>query len=180
MAGINKVILIGNLGRDPELRYTKNNDPVASLSVATTRNVKKDEEWIEETEWHRVTVWGQQAEYVNKYAPKGRQVYVEGRLHTRKYEDKDGTTKYSTDIIAETVQLLGPRVESGGDAPAQEQRGKQQNSGGGQQRQQGGGRQQTNARSGGGGGSKSGGKRPADDGGHESYIPDPADDDIPF
>lgn len=107
MSGVNKVILVGNLGRDPELRYTQNGKPVCQLNVATTRQWGKGDDRKEETEWHRVTVWDKAAEACNKFLEKGRQVYVEGRLQTRKYEDKEGVTKYATDIIAETVQFLG-------------------------------------------------------------------------
>ena len=92
MSGVNKVILIGNLGRDPELRYTQSGTPVASLNIATTRKWrnKQSNEMVEETEWHRVSVFGQSAEHCNNYLAKGRQVYVEGRLRTRSYDDKDG------------------------------------------------------------------------------------------
>lgn len=115
MAGINKVILIGNLGRDPEMRYTQGGTPVCQLSLATTRSyTNKSNERVEETEWHRVTVWSKQAEFCNQYLSKGRQVYVEGRLQTRSYEDKDGIKRYSTDIVADTVQFLGGRGDGGG------------------------------------------------------------------
>ena len=174
MAGINKVILIGNLGRDPELRYTQQNNAVATLSVATTRKVKRDEQWVEETEWHRVTLWGKDAENAQKYLAKGRQVYVEGRLQTRKYEDKDGVTKYQTDVVAETVQYLGGR---GGEAGA----------GGGDDMDQSnwGGQSQRGASRGGGSGGRGGQRRPADDGGQQGgFEPysqaDAAEDDIPF
>jgi single-strand DNA-binding protein len=116
MSGVNKVILIGNLGRDPELRYMQSGAPVASLSVATTRKWrnKQTNEMVEETEWHRVSVFGQSAEHCNNYLSKGRQVYVEGRLRTRSYDDKDGIKRYSTEIIADVVQFLGGRGEGGG------------------------------------------------------------------
>lgn len=100
---INKVIIVGNLGQDPELRYTAAGDPVANMSVATTFKTKENEY----TEWHRVTVWGQAAEACGKYLTKGRQVYVEGRLQTRKYEDKEGVTRYTTEIVANEVKFLG-------------------------------------------------------------------------
>lgn len=107
MSGVNKVILIGNLGRDPESREV-GDSTVCNFSIATTREWfdKKKNEKREETEWHRIAVWGKAAEACAKYLTKGRQVYVEGRLQTRKYE-KDGVEKYATDIIAETVQFLG-------------------------------------------------------------------------
>jgi len=114
--GVNKVILIGNLGRDPELRFTQNGTPVASLSVATTRKWrnKQTNELVEETEWHRVSVFGNQAEHCNNYLSKGRQVYVEGRLRTRSYDDKDGIKRYSTEVVADTVQFLGSRSDGAG------------------------------------------------------------------
>ncbi|HFE46397.1 MAG TPA: single-stranded DNA-binding protein, partial [Nannocystis exedens] len=105
--GINKAIVIGNLGRDPELRYTQGGQPVCRLAVATSRRYlnKRSNEMVEETEWHRITVWGKQAEHCNTYLTKGRQVYVEGRLKTSSYE-KEGQRHYSTEIIADNVQFL--------------------------------------------------------------------------
>ena len=113
--GVNKVILVGNLGADPEVRYTANGDAVSTISVATTRAYKKrdSEEWVEETEWHRVVVFGRSAEAVSQYLTKGRQVYVEGRLRTNKYEDKDGIERWSTEIVANDVQFLGGRGGEG-------------------------------------------------------------------
>ena len=104
MAGVNKSIIIGNLGRDPELRHTNGGKAVCNLAVATSYKPKDGEE---QTEWHRVTVWGNQAEDCGKFLEKGRQVYVEGRLQTRKYTDKQGVEKYATEIVAERVQFLG-------------------------------------------------------------------------
>lgn len=106
---VNKVILIGNLGRDPELRYLQSGSPVATLSIATTRKWrdKRSNQMQEETEWHRVSVFGSMAENCNNYLAKGRQVYVEGRLRTRSYEDRDGVKKYATEIIADQVKFLG-------------------------------------------------------------------------
>ena len=104
---VNKVILLGNLGRDPELRHGTSGVAVCSLNIATTRKWKdKAGKLVEETEWSRVTVFGAEGEACGKYLTKGRQVYVEARLQTRKYE-RDGETRYSTDIIAERVQFLG-------------------------------------------------------------------------
>lgn len=113
---VNKVILIGNLGRDPELRYTQGGGPVASLSVATTRKWrnKQSNEFVEETEWHKVSVFGKTAESCEKHLAKGRQVYIEGRLKTRSYDDKDGVKRYSTEIIAENVVFLGGGSRDGG------------------------------------------------------------------
>jgi single-strand DNA-binding protein len=116
MASVNKVILIGNLGRDPEVRYTPNGSAVCNVSLATTRNWKNKEsgERQEETEWHRVVFFDRLAEIAGEYLKKGRPVYVEGRLRTRKWTDKDGIEKYTTEIFAEQMQLLGGRDGAGG------------------------------------------------------------------
>lgn len=113
---LNKVQLIGNLGRDPELRYSQSGSPVANLNVATTRKWfdKRLNERKEETEWHKVVVFGKSAEACEQHLTKGRQVYVEGRIQTRSYDDKDGNKRYSTEIVADTVQFLGGRSEGGG------------------------------------------------------------------
>ncbi len=114
MGSVNKVILIGNLGADPELKYTPSSRPLCNLRIATTDVFKdKSGQRQERTEWHRVTVWGDQAENCNKYLSKGRSVYVEGRLQTRSY-DKEGQKHYATDIVADRVVFLG----SGGGAGA--------------------------------------------------------------
>ncbi len=116
MASINKVIIIGNLGRDPEVRYTPNGAAVCNVSVATTRNWKDKNsgEKIEETEWHRVVFYDRLAEIAGEYLKKGRPVYVEGRLKTRKWQDKDGKDNYTTEIVADNMQLLGGREGGGG------------------------------------------------------------------
>jgi len=116
MASVNKVILIGNLGRDPEVRYTPNGSAVCNVSLATTRNWKSKDsgERQEETEWHRVVFFDRLAEIAGEYLKKGRSVYVEGRLRTRKWTDKDGIEKYTTEIFAEQMQLLGGREDGGG------------------------------------------------------------------
>ncbi len=116
MASINKVILIGNLGRDPEVRYTPNGAAVCNVSVATTRNWKDKNsgDKVEETEWHRVVFYDRLAEIAGEYLKKGRPVYVEGRLKTRKWADKDGKDNYTTEIVAEQMQLLGGREGGGG------------------------------------------------------------------
>ena len=115
MASVNKVILVGNLGRDPEVRYLPSGDAVANVTIATSSKFKgKTGEMVEETEWHRVTFFGKLAEIVGQYLKKGRSVYVEGRIKTRKYTDKDGVEKYATDIIANEMQMLGGR-EGGGE-----------------------------------------------------------------
>jgi single-strand DNA-binding protein len=114
MASVNKVILLGNLGRDPEVRYLPSGDPVANITIATSSRYKgKTGEMVEETEWHRVTFFGRLAEIASQYLKKGRPVYVEGRIKTRKYTDKDGVEKYATDIIASEMQLLGGREGMG-------------------------------------------------------------------
>lgn len=107
---INKVILIGNLGRDPELRYTQNGTAVATLNIATSRR-RKDQEgnYIDETEWHRVVAWAKTAEFCGNYLSKGYRVYVEGRLQTRKWTDQSGQDRYTTEVIAETLQNLTPK-----------------------------------------------------------------------
>jgi len=179
MASINKVILIGNLGRDPEVRYTPNGAAICNITIATSRNWKDKNsgEKMEETEWHRVVFYDRLAEIAGEYLKKGRSVYVEGRLKTRKWQDKDGVEKYTTEIIADNMQLLGGREGGGG--------------GGGDE---GGGSSYGGSR---GGGSQGGGG--GDRGGERSERPAPAsrpaatkpaaksstgfddmDDDIPF
>lgn len=110
MASVNKVILVGNLGRDPELRYTQGGAAVANFSLATNERWRdNDGEQQERTEWHRITVWGKTAENCAQYLQKGSSVYIEGRLETREWEDKDGNKRWTTNIIARTVQFLGRR-----------------------------------------------------------------------
>ena len=156
MASVNKVILIGNLGRDPETRYTTDGAAVTNLNIATSEQWKdKSGEKQERTEWHRVVLFGRQAEIAGEYLKKGRSVYIEGRLQTRKYTDKDGVEKYSTEIVADRMQLIGGAREggSGGDTEF--------------------------AGGGGGGGMRresSGGAKPSGGG----KKPDDFDDDIPF
>ena len=115
MASVNKVILIGNLGRDPEVRYMPDGAAIANISVATT-DVWKDKggEKQERTEWHRIAFFGKLAEVAGEYLKKGSQVYVEGRLQTRKWQDKDGQDRYTTEIVAERMQMLGSRAGQGG------------------------------------------------------------------
>jgi single-strand DNA-binding protein len=113
MASVNKVILIGNLGRDPEVRYMPSGDAVANISIATTETWKdKNGEKQEKTEWHRVAMFGKTAEIAGEYLKKGSQVYIEGRLETRKWTDKEGQERYTTEIRADRMQMLGSR--SGG------------------------------------------------------------------
>lgn len=116
MASVNKVIIVGNLGRDPETRYMPSGDAITSITVATTDKWKDKSsgEQKEATEWHRISFFGKLAEIAGQYLKKGSQVYIEGRLKTRKYSDKDGVEKYSTEIVADTMQMLGSR--QGGNA----------------------------------------------------------------
>lgn len=137
---VNRVLLIGNLGRDPELKYFDDGGAVCNFSIATSRTWKnRDGEKQEETEWHRIAVFGNLAEVCGEYLKKGRTVYIEGRLRTRQYE-KDGVTHYTTEIVAEEVKFLGGKRddEGGGDGGQQRSSGGygQQRGGYGQQRQQ--------------------------------------------
>ena len=121
MASVNKVILIGNLGRDPETRYMPDGGAITNISVATTEAWKdKNGEKQEKTEWHRVAFFGKLAEIAGEYLKKGSQVYVEGRLQTRKWQDKDGADKYTTEIVANAMQMLGSRQGMGAAAPDRE------------------------------------------------------------
>jgi len=164
MASVNKVILIGNLGRDPETRYTTGGDAITNLNIATSEQWKdKSGEKQEKTEWHRVVLFGRQAEIAGEYLKKGRSVYIEGRLQTRKYTDKDGVEKYSTEIVGDRMQLLGRREGTGGDVDFGGESSSRP-SGGGNSRSSG---------AGAGGGAKSGGAP-------KRSNPDDLDDDIPF
>ncbi|WP_305044412.1 single-stranded DNA-binding protein [Geoalkalibacter sp.] len=118
---INKVILVGNLGKDPELRYTPSGVPVATFSLATSERFKnKDGQMQDKTEWHNIVAWRQLAEICGKYLHKGKQVYIEGKIQTRKYQDRDGNDRYITEIVADQMQMLGGRGEEGGGyAPSQ-------------------------------------------------------------
>lgn len=107
-AGVNKVILIGNLGVDPEVRFTPSGQAVANFRIATNESwVDKNQQKQERTEWHRIVVWGKLGELCGEYLKKGRQAYVEGRLQTREWTDKEGKKNYTTEIVAQTVQFLG-------------------------------------------------------------------------
>ncbi len=156
MAGVNKAILVGNLGRDPEMRHTPNGQAVVNFTLATSESWtdKSSGEKQERTEWHRIVAWGRTAEMCNQYLSKGRTVYVEGRIQTREWEDKDGNKRYTTEINASNVNFIGPRTDGGG--------------GGGGSFSGGGGS------GGGGGGMSDGSSNPPPDAGP------PADDDIPF
>ncbi len=118
MASVNKVILVGNVGRDPELRYTQGGSPVASFSIATNERFKdKEGNWKDRTEWHRIVAWARLAEICAEYLRKGSQVYVEGRIQTRDWEDKEGNKRQTTEVVALAMQMLGRRGgEAGGPA----------------------------------------------------------------
>jgi single-strand DNA-binding protein len=115
MASLNKVMLIGNLGKDPEVRYTAGGTAVASFSLATSEKFKgKTGEWEEKTEWHNITLWARLAEIAGEYLSKGKTVYIEGRLQTRKWQDKEGKDRYTTEIVGEKMQMLSGKGEGGG------------------------------------------------------------------
>ena len=141
---VNKVILVGNLGKDPELRYTPSGAAVATFSLATT-NPFKDRDGNRQTEWHNIVAWRQLAEICGKFLHKGKQVYIEGRIQTRSYDDRDGNKRYITEIVAEQMQMLGSREEQGGYGVDQQDGGyggqPQVGSQGGQHRGHGGGQQ---------------------------------------
>ena len=167
MASVNKVILLGNLGRDPETRYTTGGDAVTNLNIATSETWKdKSGEKQEKTEWHRVVLFGRQAEVAGEYLKKGRSVYIEGRLQTRKYTDTDGVEKYSTEIVADRMQLIGSARDAGaGGGGGGDAEFAAANTGGGGARREG------------GGGSGGGGAKP---GAPAKKNVDDFDDDIPF
>jgi single-strand DNA-binding protein len=119
MSGVNKVFLLGNLGANPEMRFTQGGQAVANMRIATTeRWTDKNGQKQEATEWHRVVVWGKQAEIVGQYLTKGRQVFVEGSIRTRQWQDQQGQKRFTTEIVARNVQMLGSRGERPGDEAA--------------------------------------------------------------
>ncbi|MGB0211530.1 single-stranded DNA-binding protein [Algiphilus sp.] len=132
--GINKVILVGNLGQDPEVRYTANGTAVANLRIATseTWRDKQSGEQRENTEWHTVVLFGKTAEIASQYLKKGRQVYIEGRLQTRKWQDKSGNDRFSTEVVANDMQMLGGGGPGGGGGSASYDDGPAMSRGGGQ------------------------------------------------
>jgi single-strand DNA-binding protein len=178
MASVNKVILVGNLGADPETRYLPSGDAVANIRLATTDRFKDKTsgEMKELTEWHRVSFFGRLAEIVNEYLKKGSSVYIEGRIRTRKWTDQAGVEKYSTEIVAEQMQMLGGRggPGGGGEEGGYSNRAPAERSGGG-----GGGGASRGAASGGrpAGGAAGGAGRPSAPAGGGF---DEMDDDIPF
>jgi single-strand DNA-binding protein len=167
MASLNRVVILGNLGQDPELRYTQSQKAVCTLRIATTDyRTGADGQRQEFTEWHSVVVWDRAAENCSKYLTKGRSVLVEGRLQTRQWEDKQGNKRYTTEIVAQNVQFVGGAQRADRPQPAQQQGGERPMSGG----QSGGGSYEQDFGNGGGGGQGSG------FGGPET----PGLDDIPF
>lgn len=112
--GVNKVILLGNLGSDPDIKSTQSGKQVASFSLATSRAVKNGDQWDDVTEWHRVVCWEKLAGICERYLAKGSQVYIEGELRTRQWEDKDGVKRYTTEIIARDMQMTGSKKGSSG------------------------------------------------------------------
>jgi len=177
MASVNKVILVGNLGADPEVRYLPSGDAVANIRLATTDRYKDKAsgEFKEMTEWHRIAFFGRLAEIVSEYLKKGSSVYIEGRIRTRKWQAQDGTDRYSTEIVADQMQMLGGRsggASMGGDDGGYSREPAEQPRGGGRGAASGGGGGARGGASGGGGGGRS--NAPAGGGFDEM------DDDIPF
>jgi single-strand DNA-binding protein len=115
MSGINKVILIGHLGKDPEVRYLEGGVSVASFPLATSETYNKDGKKVEQTEWHNIVMWRSLADVAAKYLQKGKLVYIEGKLRTRSFEDKEGVKKYTTEIVAENFTMLGRKSDFEGD-----------------------------------------------------------------
>lgn len=149
--GVNKAILVGNLGKDPEVSYLPSGQSVTKFSLATSRSYKdKNGELKDETEWHNIVAWGKLGEICAQYLAKGRQAYVEGRIQTRSWEGRDGNKRYTTEIIAENVQMLGGRGEGPGEPVASRAPAAARNA------------------------------SPPDDGSHDPGPPDITDDDIPF
>jgi single-strand DNA-binding protein len=179
MASVNKVILVGNLGADPEVRYLPSGDAVANIRLATTDRYKDKAsgEFKEMTEWHRVSFFGRLAEIVNQYLKKGSSVYIEGRIRTRKWQGQDGTDRYSTEIVADQMQMLGGRGGAGGSAPEDDGYGGGSYGGGGGMEQRGGGGGGRAPAGGGAARGGSGGGRPSAPAGGGF---DEMDDDIPF
>lgn len=123
-SGVNRAIIVGRLGADPEMKHTQSGHPVCGLSVATSESWKdKNGDAQERTEWHRVKAWGKLGELCGEHLQKGRQVYVEGKLQTSKWQDKNGSDRYTTEIVASTVQFLGGKADNGGHGRAGEELG---------------------------------------------------------
>lgn len=180
--GVNKVILVGNLGADPELRYTGSGTAVANFRLATSESYKdRDGNQVEKTEWHQVVAWDRLAEICGEYLKKGKQVYIEGSLQTRQWEDKEGQTRYTTEVKAREMQMLGSRDGGGGSddydqsprearpAPRQQAQDRGENDRGGE-RSQGGNRPQARPQ----------GRPQAQPQGADDLSFGPEDDDLPF
>ncbi len=169
---VNKAILVGNLGQDPEVRSTGSGTPVATLRIATSdRRKDREGNWTDHTEWHTVVVFGRQAENVGRYCRKGKQLFVEGRIQTRKWQDRDGRDRYSTEIVGDTIRFLGGRGDDAGSSYSSGGGYGASNNGGGY----GGGGNNGGGSGGGHGGGNSGGNG-GNDGGDMPYR----DDEIPF
>lgn len=112
--GVNKAILLGNVGKDPEVRYTQSGQAVATFSLAVTERRKQAQEWTDHTEWFNIVAWGKTAETCSQYVKKGTQLYIEGRIQTRKWQDKEGNTRYTTEVVANQMLLLGKPGGGGG------------------------------------------------------------------
>jgi single-strand DNA-binding protein len=174
---VNKVILVGNLGKDPELRYTPSGAAVATFSLATTERYKdRDGNRQEKTEWHNVVVWRQLAEICGKFLHKGKQVYIEGKIQTRSYDDRDGNKRYITEIVADQMQMLGRAGDEGGGGQGGGYGGGQQSGSGGGSGQSSAGGQQSGGQPSYGGGQQSGEQQ----GGSSQEPPYNMDDEIPF
>ena len=173
MAGVNKVIILGHLGRDVEMRYQPSGGAIANFSIATSEAFKdKDGNKQERTEWHRIVLFGRTAEIAGEYLRKGSMAYVEGRLQTRKWTDKEGAERYTTEIVGDRLQLVGGRNDGGNRSDEHGQEERQVSRPAGNMSQGGGnnrGNSTSNSASHGGGG-----------GGHNGPVEDPFDDDIPF
>ena len=169
MASVNKVIIVGNLGRDPETRYSPDGAAITNAAIATSYQWKDKAtgDKKEETEWHRVAFFGRLAEIAGEYLKKGSSVYIEGRLRTRKWQDKDGQDRYSTEVVAESMQMLGKREGMGGSSGGGDYEGGGSSSGSGR----------SNSGSGGGSSAGSSGGRPAP---KKPAAFNDMDDDIPF
>ncbi len=176
--GVNKVILVGNLGQDPEVRFSPNGVAIANLRLATSESWKGQDGQVQErTEWHRIVMYRRLAEIAGEYVKKGAKLYIEGKLQTRKWQDKDGQDRYTTEIVADEMQMLDGRPGAGGDAPSARQGGGNWQGGGnagGGQGFQGGGRSAANHQPAAAASPNNG----AYDGGGPGFFGD--DDDIPF
>ncbi len=186
--GVNKVILVGNLGNDPEVRYMPNGNAVANLSLATSESWKDQQGQVQErTEWHRLTMYRRLAEIAGEYLKKGSQIYVEGKLQTRKWQDQQGQDRYTTEIIVDQMQMLGGRGGEGGGNGGGYQRPQNNQQGGGYNANQGGGYNQAPAQ-GGYNNNQGGGYNQAPQGNNQPQPKSPPmaepdfdfDDDIPF